>query len=107
MCANHGPRVVYRSIQDEDMMPPQVAAALEQVRQSADVMPRHQLETTMREELGENWEKLVAEFDWEPSAAASIGQVHRARLHDGRQVAMKVQYPGTNIRLCLFLVVRD
>ena len=76
------------------MMPPQVAAALEQVRQSADVMPRRQLETALREELGDNWETLVAEFDWEPSAAASIGQVHKARLHDGRQVAMKIQYPG-------------
>jgi aarF domain-containing kinase len=84
------------SIQDEDMMPPQVAAALEQVRQSADVMPRGQLEATLTEELGDDWRSKVAEFEWEPSAAASIGQVHKARLHDGRQVAMKIQYPGAH-----------
>ena len=82
------------SIQDEDLMPPQVAAALEQVRQSADVMPRWQLERTLEEELGTDWATRVAHFDWEPAAAASIGQVHKARLHDGRTVAMKIQYPG-------------
>ncbi len=39
-------------------------------------------------------ESVFAEFDWEPLAAASIGQVHAARLHDGRAVAVKIQYPG-------------
>ena len=84
------------SIQDEDMMPPQVAAALEQVRQSADVMPRRQLESTMKAELGDNWQSLVKSFDFDPFAAASIGQVHKAELHDGTQVAMKIQYPGAH-----------
>eukprot|EP00892_Ulva_mutabilis_P001014 jgi/Ulvmu1/10913/UM007_0090.1 len=82
------------SIQDEDVLPPAVAAALEKVRQQADVMPRHQLEAALAEQLGADWQSRVATFDWEPSAAASIGQVHKATLHDGREIAMKVQYPG-------------
>ena len=65
-----------------------------QVRQQADVMPRQQLEATLSTQLGSNWQSRVASFEWEPAAAASIGQVHRAVLHDGRSVAMKIQYPG-------------
>lgn len=64
------------------------------MRAGADVMPRSQLEGQLRSELGRDWEARVAEFDAEPRAAASIGQVHAALLHDGRQVAMKIQYPG-------------
>jgi predicted unusual protein kinase regulating ubiquinone biosynthesis (AarF/ABC1/UbiB family) len=45
-------------------------------------------------ELGQPTEDAFAHFDWEPLAAASIGQVHAARLHDGREVAVKIQYPG-------------
>jgi len=57
----------------------------------ADIMPRRQLEQALRSELGPEWRSKVADFDYEPLAAASIGQVHAATLHDGRRVAMKIQ----------------
>jgi aarF domain-containing kinase len=82
------------SIQDESVIPPQIQAALERVRQGADVMPPAQLHAMLEEQLGSEWRSRVSAFDEEPMAAASIGQVHRATLLDGRQVAMKIQYPG-------------
>jgi len=83
------------SIQDEALLPPTLAKALERVRAGADVMPRRQLEAQLVSQLGPRWHEQVSDFDWRPSAAASIGQVHRAVLKkDGRQIAIKVQYPG-------------
>ena len=83
------------SIQDENTVSPQIAAAFERVRQQADFMPTYQMEKVLAEELGEDWRSKFATFGDRPFAAASIGQVHEATLLDGTtQLALKIQYPG-------------
>ncbi|TQE11553.1 hypothetical protein C1H46_002928 [Malus baccata] len=82
------------SIQDESLVPAPILAALDIVRQGADVMPRKQLNQVLDAELGPDWQSKLFSFDYEPLASASIGQVHRAVTKDGMDVAMKIQYPG-------------
>uniref|UniRef100_A0A1B6HZJ3 ABC1 atypical kinase-like domain-containing protein n=3 Tax=Homalodisca liturata TaxID=320908 RepID=A0A1B6HZJ3_9HEMI len=82
------------SIQDNNIISPQLQKAFERVRQSADFMPSWQVEKVMVQEFGEDWRSRLASFEMKPFAAASIGQVHSATLLDGTEVAMKIQYPG-------------
>ncbi|XP_022093105.1 atypical kinase COQ8B, mitochondrial-like [Acanthaster planci] len=82
------------SIQDNALISPELQRVFDRVRQSADFMPAWQMERVLKQELGENWRSKVASFEDRPFAAASIGQVHAATMHDGREVAMKIQYPG-------------
>ncbi|EGC28961.1 hypothetical protein DICPUDRAFT_159516 [Dictyostelium purpureum] len=82
------------SIQDDSLLPPKFVEILERVRKSANPIPLDQLHSTLAQELGENWRDKFQLFQEEPIAAASIGQVHRAITKDGREVAVKVQYPG-------------
>ncbi len=82
------------SLQGEDLVPPEFAHALALLREGADVMPVSQLKRVLGREWGAGWEKKFERFDLEPFASASIGQVHLAKTVDGRELAVKVQYPG-------------
>ncbi|XP_071753357.2 atypical kinase COQ8B, mitochondrial isoform X1 [Centroberyx gerrardi] len=82
------------SIQDNSFINPQLQKIFERVRQSADFMPIWQMNKVLEEELGPGWREKLSSYEDKPFAAASIGQVHHGVLHDGREIAMKIQYPG-------------
>jgi predicted unusual protein kinase regulating ubiquinone biosynthesis (AarF/ABC1/UbiB family) len=79
-------------------LPPEVQStyhgALATLRDQAPAFDPIAIDDVLREQYGEGPEEVFASFDPEPIAAASIGQVHAAKLHDGREVVVKVQYPG-------------
>ena len=79
----------------EDLVIPQtIKQAFERARREADIMPKAQVIEMLEKELGKEWQNKFSEFNLYPIAAASIGQVHEARLRNGKKVAVKIQYPG-------------
>ncbi len=76
----------------EGMLPPEVAEVLRGLQKAAPRVPAEVMEYEIRGSL-ENYDELFEDLDFEAFAAASIGQVHRGRLRDGREVAVKIQYP--------------
>ncbi len=77
-----------------ELLPAEWEPILSRLRQEADPMPKAQLLQTLEATWSKDWHQQFSYFSFEPIAAASIGQVHRATLKDGRELAIKVQYPG-------------
>src|ERR1700687_3304751 len=82
----------------EAALPPEIAgpyrATLTRLQESAPPLPARTVHQVLARELGEDWRSSFVSFSDVPAAAASIGQVHQAVWHDGRRVAVKIQYPG-------------
>lgn len=82
----------------EAALPPELAgpyrATLTRLQESAPPLPAGTVHRVLASDLGDGWRDQFAEFSDQPAAAASIGQVHKAVWRDGRQVAVKIQYPG-------------
>ena len=82
------------SLDAGDLLPPELSTILATLRNQAYRMPPAQLDAVLKAEWGDGWRRRFRHFEASPIAAASIGQVHRATLIDGRVLAVKVQYPG-------------
>jgi len=76
-----------------DVLPPEYVTELTKLQNDAPPMGWAFVKRRMVAELGADWQSKFASFEHRPAAAASLGQVHRARAHDGTQLACKLQYP--------------
>ncbi|HYV45478.1 MAG TPA: AarF/ABC1/UbiB kinase family protein [Myxococcaceae bacterium] len=84
---------------DAELLPAEVRAVLARLQNEAPPMPWEDVADVIEDELGAPPESLFAELEREPMAAASLGQVHRGKMADGREVVVKVQYPGIGAAL--------
>lgn len=82
------------SLDAGDVLPAELTSILARLRDAAHFMPPAQLNWVLSTQWGADWRRQFTRFEATPVAAASIGQVHRATLPDGRVIAVKVQYPG-------------
>lgn len=82
------------SMESGELLPPEFTTVLARLRQDAHFMPLGQLADLLDANWGTGWESRFDYFSFTPMVAASIGQVHEARLKDGRHLAIKAQYPG-------------
>jgi len=82
------------SMDSGDFLPKEFADILAKLRSDAQHMPREQLAKMLASEWGDDWPSKFKSFQYQPIAAASIGQVQRAMLENGEALAIKVQYPG-------------
>ncbi len=82
-----------------DLVPPPYAKALSRLQDSVEPFPFADVERIVTEELGVRLSRAFSRFDATPLASASLGQVHRAALRDGREVVVKVQRPGIRERI--------
>ena len=89
---------VYEAAIPEEFAAP-YREALTKLQNAAPPMPADTVHRVLAEQLGSTWRERFSEFDEESAAAASIGQVHRGVWHDGRPVAVKIQYPGAGAAL--------
>ncbi|MGY1841810.1 MULTISPECIES: ABC1 kinase family protein [unclassified Modestobacter] len=89
---------IFEAAVPEEMAGP-YREALVKLQEAAPPMPLRTVHAVLAQQLGGSWRERFRDFDDTPAAAASIGQVHRATWRDGRDVAVKIQYPGAGTAL--------